>query len=205
MSKVSAVVFDFGGVLIDWNPHYLYGKFFGPDPKATDRFLQEIGFNEWNQQLDKGRPFAEGVTELTQRFPSYKELIRAFDERWEETLAGPIEPTIDILRVLKETGYSLYGLSNWSAEKFATVRNKYDFFQWFKLIILSGEEKLLKPDPQIFKALLYRSGLAASDCLFVDDSAANIAAAKELGFDTVHFQSSAQLRKELVLRKLICE
>ena len=121
MRNVSAVVFDFGGVLVDWNPRYLYNKFFGIDLDAMERFLEEIGFTEWNQQFDKGRPFAEGVAELTQRFPAYQELIRAFDERWEETLAGAIQPTVDILRILKESGCPLYGLSNWSAEKFAMI------------------------------------------------------------------------------------
>jgi 2-haloacid dehalogenase len=203
MRTVSAVVFDFGGVLVDWNPHHLYRKFFGADPERTDRFLNEIGFSEWNQQLDKGRPFAEGVAELAQRFPAYQELIRAFDQRWEETLAGPIKPTVDILRTLKESGRPLYGLSNWSAEKFAIIRHKYDFFEWFKFIVLSGEEKLIKPDPRIFEILLRKSGRTAGDCLFVDDSATNIAAARKLGFETVHFQSPAQLQTELAVRGLI--
>jgi haloacid dehalogenase superfamily, subfamily IA, variant 3 with third motif having DD or ED/haloacid dehalogenase superfamily, subfamily IA, variant 1 with third motif having Dx(3-4)D or Dx(3-4)E len=203
MRNISAVIFDFGGVLVDWNPHYLYRKFFGDDPKITERFLQEIGFNEWNLQFDKGLPFADGVRKLIKRFPAYQELIRAFDERWEETVAGPIEQVVDILKTLKESGYPLYGLSNWSGEKFALVKNKYEFFQWFEFIILSGEEKLAKPDPRIFEVLLGKSGCAAAECLFVDDSVSNIAAAEELGFDTIHYQSPVKLRLELSRRGLL--
>jgi 2-haloacid dehalogenase len=201
MEKISAIVFDFGGVLMDWSPHYLYRQFFGADPEKINLFLQEIGFNEWNLQLDKGRPFSEGIAELIKKFPGYEDLIRAYDERWEETLAGPIEPTLNILRDLKErtdlTGFSLFGLSNWSAEKFANIRQRYEFFDWFEDIVVSGEEKLIKPDPQIFRVLLNRIDRLAGECLFVDDSAVNIQAAKNLGFDTIHFQSSDKLRLEL--------
>lgn len=198
-----AMVFDFGGVLMDWNPRYLYRQFFGNDDEAIDRFLQEIGFAEWNLHFDRGRPFAEGIAELSRRFPAYQELIQAYDQRWEETLAGAIQPAVDILRALKNAGHPLYGLSNWSAEKFAVVRGKYEFFDWFTSIVLSGEEKLAKPDPRIFEVLLGRIGRAASECLFVDDAVHNITVAKELGFHTIHFQSPKQLKTELGHRGLI--
>ncbi len=211
MGKITAVVFDFGGVLVDWNPHYLYKKFFGDYPQKTLEFLKEIGFDEWNRQLDKGRTFTEGVADLRQRFPVYQELIQAYDQRWEETLAGSIQSSVNILRELKEktkmrtgaTEFSLYGLTNWSAEKFATIRHQYEFFDWFEDIVVSGEEKLIKPDPRIFRVLLQRSRRTAAECLFIDDSSANIAAAKELGFDTILFRSPDQLRKELCRRGLL--
>lgn len=203
MRSILAVVFDFGGVLMDWNPRYLYRKFFGDDPEAIDRFLQEIDFTGWNLHFDRGRPFSEGIAELSRRFPVYRELIQAYDQRWEETLAGAIQPTVDILQSLKQAGHPLYGLSNWSAEKFAAVRTKYEFFDWFEAIVLSGDVKLIKPDPRIFEVLLSKIGRAASECLFVDDSVHNIAVAKELGFHTIHFQSPEQLKTELRQKGLI--
>lgn len=211
MRKITAIVFDFGGVLMDWNPHYLYRQFFGADPEKIDGFLQEIHFSDWNRQLDQGCPFSEGIAKLVRDFPAYQELIQAYDERWEETLAGPIQSSVDILRELKDrasarsnaTGFSLYGLTNWSAEKFATIRHRYEFFDWFEAIVVSGEEKLIKPDPRIYQVLLQKIGQPASSCLFIDDSAANIAAAKNLGFDTILFQSPDQLRMELIQRELL--
>ena len=178
MPSNQAVVFDFGGVLMDWDPRYLYRKYFGGDYKAMESFFGEIGFAEWNRLFDAGRPFAEGIAELTRRFPARRELIRAYDERWEETLAGPIEPTVAILGDLRGAGNALYALSNWSAEKFALVRNKYEFFSWFDEIVISGEVGLTKPDRRIFEALIARIGRTASECLFVDDAERNIAAAK---------------------------
>ncbi len=192
-----AVVFDFGGVLVDWNPHYLYGQFFADDDAAIDRFLNEIGFVEWNLQQDKGRPFKEAVTVLSAQFPHYAHLIKAYDERYEESIRGPVCGTVKILRLLKDAGYPLYGLSNWSTEKFNLVRPKYDFFSWFDDIVISGAVKLIKPDPQIFALFLKHIQRTAEECVYIDDSAANVAAADRLGFITIHFTSPAQLGIEL--------
>jgi 2-haloacid dehalogenase len=184
-----AIVFDFGGVLLDWNPRYLYRKVFAGDHAATDRFLAEIGFDEWNLRQDAGRPFAEAVEELCARFPHYCEQIRMYPARYEETLAGPIWGTVEILEALKQRGYSLHAISNWSAETFRLVRPRYAFFDLFETIVISGEVKLAKPDPRIFTLLLEKTGRRAEDCLLIDDSAANIAVAHSLGFQTIHFQS----------------
>src|SRR3954468_20613878 len=151
--KINAIVFDFGGVLLDWNPRYLYRKLFD-DQAAMERFLTEIGFNEWNAQLDKGRVFAEGIAAWCAQYPDRADLIRAFHERWDESIAGAIEGTVDILARLKQTGYPLYALSNWSAETFYRVRHRYDFLDWFDLIVVSGEVGCIKPDPQIYNMLL---------------------------------------------------
>lgn len=194
--KLPAIVFDFGGVIMDWNPRHLYRKFFDSE-SAMENFLNEIGFAEWNLQQDKGRPFAVAVTELARQFPHYADLIRAYDERWAESLAGPIAGTIDILRMLKDAGYLLYGLSNWSAEKFEITRTRYPFFTWFEWIMVSGQVKLIKPDPQIFHVFLQRLGRPAHECVFIDDSPANIDAARMFGFETIHFQSPPQLRQAL--------
>jgi 2-haloacid dehalogenase len=192
-----ALVFDFGGVLFDWNPRYLFRPLFGDDPDTVEGFLTEIGFNEWNLQQDQGRTFAEAVAELSRRFPHYADYIKAFDERWEETIRGPIQPTVETLRALKQAGYPLYGLSNWSAETFRRIRHQYAFLDWFDAIVISGEVRLVKPDPGIFRLLLDRIGRGAEECLLIDDSEANIAAADQLGFMTIRFVTPEQLDETL--------
>jgi 2-haloacid dehalogenase len=192
-----AIVFDFGGVLVDWNSHYLYRKLLNGDDAAIDRFQAEVGFTEWNLHQDQGRSFAEGVAVLSAQFPQYADLIRAYDERWQESLSGPIEGTVEILRSLKVAHYPLYGLSNWALEKFNLVRLQYEFFSWFDDILISSTANLIKPDPRIFTLFLDRIGRVAADCVYVDDSGANILAANQLGFTTIHFQSPEQLAKEL--------
>jgi 2-haloacid dehalogenase len=198
-----AIVFDFGGVLVDWDPHYLYRPFFDGDDAAIDRFMQAIGFHEWNLRQDGGRSFAEGVSVLSKQFPQYADLIRAYHEHYEEAITGPIWGTVEILRILKEDRSPLYGLSNWAQEKFELVRPKYDFFNWFDDILISSTVNLVKPDPQIFTLFLDRIGWAAADCVYIDDSAANIVTANQLGFTTIHFQSPEQLAKELRLLGLL--
>jgi 2-haloacid dehalogenase len=195
--RYADIIFDFGGVLIDWNPRFLYRKFFDGDATSMERFLTEIGFTEWNLQQDLGRPFAEGVAGLCGRFPAYAELIKAYDGRWEESIAGPIQPTVGILRRLKKAGHRLHGLSNWSVEKFEIVRPKYEFFDWFDMILVSGEVKLVKPDPRIYDVLLERIGRKPEECLFIDDSLNNIASADQLGFKTIHYKSPERLEEEL--------
>lgn len=193
---VRAIVFDFGGVLMDWDPWYLYREMF-PDKASMHAFLDEIEFAEWNYEQDKGRAFADAVAERTDKFPQHANKIQAYDERWLETIGGDIGGTVEILRGLKRAGYPLYGLSNWSAEKFPLIRDEYPFFALFDGIVLSGEVKLAKPDPRIFELLLQQTGFPAQECLFIDDSETNIRAARALGFQTVHYQSSEQLAKEL--------
>ena len=199
------IVFDFGGVLIDWDPCYLYCSFFGGDRRAAESFLAEIDFNKWNRDLDLGRPFAEVIAEVSRRFPAYRALIQAYSDRYEETLAGPIQPSVDILRALRDAGHPLYGLTNWPMEKFIPVRRKYSFFNWFEDIVVSGEVNLAKPDPRIFVVLLERIGRPPGECLFVDDSFANITSARDLGFQTIHFESAGQLEAELRGRGLLME
>jgi 2-haloacid dehalogenase len=192
-----AIVFDFGGVLLDWNPRYLYRKLFDDDHEAVERFLEEIGFSEWNLKQDEGRPFAAAVAELSGQFPQHADLIKAFDERWEESMGGEIQPTVEILYALKRAGHALYGLSNWSSETFRRIRHKYAFLELFDAIVLSGEVKVAKPDPRIYSVLLDKINRPAEECLFIDDSEANVAAARRLGFRTIRFESAEQLGSEL--------
>jgi len=195
-SPIKAIIFDFGGVLLKWDPHKLYRRFFD-QPQQIDQFLAEINFPYWNAEQDLGRPFAEGVSELSGQFPQYAHLIRAYYDHWEDSIVGPIPGTVEILRELKKAGYSLYGLSNWSAETYPRVQHQYDFFNLFDKIILSGDVKLIKPDPAIFNLTLQKIGCAANECLLIDDSEPNIIAAKKIGFATIHFRCSEQLRIDL--------
>lgn len=196
-SNITAIVFDFGGVLLDWNPRNLYHRFFPGNPEAMEQFLAETNFMEWNALQDKGRPFAEGIELLSARHPQHSQLIRAFHANWEETVTGEIPGAIELLKRLKHTGYPLYGLSNWSPETFPIMRRRYDFFDLFDDMVISGYVNLIKPEPAIFRLLLQKICKPAGECLFIDDSEKNTAAAKELGFATIHFQSTPQLSAEL--------
>lgn len=206
MTQEISIVFDFGGVLFDWNPHYLFSRFFNGDLKAIDTFLAEIGFAAWNQEMDRGVPLAKAIDELCQCFPQYTDLIKAYEKYWDTSISGPIQPSVEILTALKQAGYPLYALSNWSKDTFNLIRPKYGFLEWFDLILLSGEVKLIKPDPQIFTVFLERVGRDAQECLFIDDSPANIQSAGQMGFQTIHFKSPQQLKNELqalgVLKKV---
>jgi len=201
--KQPCIVFDFGGVLFDWNPHYLYDRFFDGDADAVDRFLKEIGFNQWNVQMDMGYPFVDAVADLSQKFPQYEHLIRIYNEQWEETLGKPIQKTVRLLKELKQAGYPLYGLSNWSQEKFEQIRPRFEFLNCFEDILLSGVVKLAKPDPKIFLLFLQQVGRKADECLFIDDSLTNITAASQLGFKTIHYKSSEQLQQDLTQQGLL--
>lgn len=196
-NNIKAIIFDFGGVLLDWDPRNLYQRYFPQDPHAMEEFLNEVNFMEWNSHQDKGRPFKEGTSELESRFPQYSHLIRAYHEHWEESVVGEIPQSVELLKILRQKGYPLYGLSNWSAETFPIARKKYTFFDVFADVVLSGEVKLIKPDPEIFKLLLERNNLLANECLLIDDSDKNILVARDLGFQTIHFQSPSQLKSEL--------
>jgi 2-haloacid dehalogenase len=203
MPPSPTLIFDYGGVLLDWNPRYLYRKLFPNDEPAMERFLEEINFSAWNVQQDAGRPFAEAVAELCARHPGYCDLIRAYDERFLEAVGGAIPGTVEILRRLHLAGFPLYGLSNWPAEKFCLVRPMYAFFDWFQGMVISGEVGVVKPDPRIFHLLLGQVARPAEQCLLIDDSAANITAAASLGFQTIRFQDPTQLAAELAARGLL--
>jgi 2-haloacid dehalogenase len=203
MSSKQAVVFDLGGVLIDWNPRHLYRKIFNGDEESMERFLSEICTSDWNLRQDEGRSFAEATNELIASHPEQAGLIRAFFDRWPEMVAGAVERTVEILAELKRAGREIYALSNWSAETFPHTRERFEFLGWFDFIVISGEIGLVKPNRKVFDFLLEKIGRRAEDCVFIDDSPANVAAAKELGFDAIHFRSPRQLREELMNRGIL--
>jgi 2-haloacid dehalogenase len=196
-STIKAIIFDFGNVLLEWNPRYLYQRFFPDDPEGIERFLKEVNFMEWNLHQDQGRPFAEGVAMLSKEFPHYSHLIQAYYDHWTDSLGESLAGTVEILKELKQAGYPVYGLSNWSAETFPHARQKHDFFDLLDDMVISGEVGHVKPNPEIFQIILDRIGRPAGECLFIDDSLANIQQAQKLGFVTIHFQSAEQLRNAL--------
>ena len=194
---VSAVVFDLGGVLIDWDPRYLYRSLFGGDEAAMERFLATVCTPEWNRGQDAGRPWSEAIASLVAEHPEHADLIRAFWDRWPETLGDAIDPTVDVLAELRAAGIPLYALSNWSAETFPIARPRYPFLDWFDGIVISGEVGAAKPDPRIYQALVERHGLDPASLAFVDDVPANVAAAEDLGMRGLTFTSAASLRQDL--------
>jgi len=202
-TQIKAIIFDFGNVLLEWNPRNVYQRYFPDDPEGMERFFKEVNFADWNLQQDKGRPFAEGVAILSQQFPHHSHLIQAYHDHWVESVSGSIAGTVRILKQLKQAGYSLYGLSNWSAETFPYARKKYDFFDLLDDIVISGEVGHIKPDPEIFQIMLEKVGRPAQECLFIDDSLTNIDQAQKMGFATIHFQSPEHLAAALRELKLL--
>jgi 2-haloacid dehalogenase len=194
---VSAVVFDLGGVLIDWDPRYLYRSLFDGDEAAMDRFLATVCTPEWNRGQDAGRPWSEAIASLVAEHPEHADLIRAFWDRWPETLGDAIGPTVEVLADLRAAGVPLFALSNWSAETFPIARPRYSFLDWFDGIVISGEVGAAKPDSRIYEALIERHGLDPASLAFVDDVPANVAAAAQLGMRGLVFTSAARLRRDL--------
>lgn len=193
----SAVVFDLGGVLIDWNPRYLYRKLFAGDEAAMEHFLANICTPEWNLRQDEGRLLAEAYALLTAEYPDHKPLIEAWGPRFDEMMAGAIEGTVEILAELRARGTPIYALSNWSSETFPYALRRFDFLSWFRGIVISGELKLIKPDPRIYQHLLSTHGLAAEQTVFIDDVPHNVAGAAAVGIHGLHFTGPVALREAL--------
>jgi 2-haloacid dehalogenase len=192
---IKNIVFDFGGVLVDWNPRHLYKSHF-KDPAEMEYFLQNICTEEWNIEQDRGRSLAEATLLLQNKFPEYTDLISLFYGQWEVMLKDEIPGTVAILHQLKKK-YTLYGLTNWSAETIDIAYRRFAFFQEFEGIVVSGTEKLIKPDKRIFQLLLERYALQADESVFIDDNLNNILAARELGFTALHFLNPEQLEVDL--------
>lgn len=193
----STAVFDLGGVLIDWNPRYLYRKLLGGDETAVEHFLATVCTQSWNERQDGGRTFAEGCALLKQAHPQHSALIDAWLPGYEEMLGGAIEGSVDILSELRAKKVPLYALSNWSAETFPYASRRFEFLRWFRGIVLSGEVKLLKPDPRIFETLFERYAIDPEDAVYVDDSKRNVETARRLGMRSIHFTGAEALRREL--------
>ena len=197
------VIFDLGGVLIEWDPRHLYRRLFGADTIGMESFLAEVCTVEWNEHQDAGRSFAEAEAEAFAGHPDKRDLITAWVRHFDEMIPGAIPGSVAILRQLHGRGVPLYALSNWSAETFPAQRRRFDFLAAFTGIVLSGEEKLIKPDPRIYRRLLERYGVDPMRAVYIDDVAANAAAASALGIHGMHFISPAQLSDELTALGLL--
>ena len=199
--RPAAVVFDLGGVLLDWDPRHLYRRLI-PDEAEMERFLRDVVSAAWNLEHDRGRSFAEGVALLTREHPDHADLIAAFHERWPEMLGGAIAGSVEILAELRASGARLLALTNWSAETGPIGLARFPFLAWFEAVIVSGEERLVKPDPAIFRLLVERHGLDPARTVFIDDLPANVAAASSLGFRAIRFTDAAALRRDLAAEGL---
>ena len=196
-SHIKAVIFDYGNVLIEWDPRYVYNRYFPNDPEGMENFLKEIDFMGWNAHQDRGRTFKDGVADHSTKFPQHAHLIQAYHDHWKDSIGDVHEGSIEILKQLKQKGYPLYGLSNWSAETFPYAREQFDFFDLFDDMVISSHVGYVKPEPEIYQLILEKIERPAQECLFIDDSLPNIEQADKMGFVTIHYRSSAQLKSEL--------
>ena len=199
MRDIETVLFDLGGVLVDWDPRHLYRKIFN-DLAEMEKFLTEVCHPHWNFLHDKGAlSFANSIPDLQHRYPHYHDEIAAWNERWPEMMKGPIERTVGILEDLKtRKKVRLFALTNWSAETWPHALARFDFLNHFEGILVSGQEKLAKPDPQIFELVCARFKLNPRETLFIDDSEKNIQQAREMGFMTHWFRDPVKLHRELI-------
>lgn len=194
---IDTVVFDLGNVLIDWNPRYLFRKLYSGDVDKMEHFLKEVCSSEWNECQDAGRPWHEGVAEAISRHPNHADMIRAYHERWEEMLGEAIEESVALLDELRKSGYRVLALTNWSHETFPVALQRFHFLHWFEGILVSGQEKIIKPDPAIFQLLISRYRVEPSRAVFIDDNIRNVAGAEQVGLKALHFTNADKLRRDL--------
>jgi 2-haloacid dehalogenase len=197
MADNFVAIFDLGGVVIDWNPRYLYRKMFNGNETAMEDFLAAVCTSSWNEQQDAGRSFADGCDSLKRLHPDKAELIDAWFQRYGEMLGGEIPGTVEILRELRSRSIPIYALSNWSAETFPIALRRFECLNWFNGVLLSGEVKLLKPDRRIFETFLDTFRIDPSRGIYIDDRSENVEAAIELGMRGIVFTDSRALRAEL--------
>ena len=195
-TRPSTVVFDIGGVLLRWDPRNLYQKIFA-DPAEMEWFLGEVCTSEWNVEQDRGRLWDDAVAILVERHPEWESQIRAYHERGHETIAGVFEENVALLEQLTAAGLPVYAISNFSHEKFVEARERLTFLKLFRGVVVSGEDRMLKPDREIFDLFFSRYALQPQECIFIDDSRANIEMARSLGMHTIHFAEGTDLAEAL--------
>ena len=194
--KPTTVVFDVGNVLLRWDPRNLYRTIFD-DESEMEWFLSTVCTGQWNQEQDRGRDWEEAVALLVNDYPEHATSIRAFHDRWEETVSGAIEENVALLATLRAANVPNYCITNFSGPKFGLAQRRFPFLKDFDGIIVSGDERLLKPEPEIYRLLLGRYGLQAADCVFIDDSHANVEGARAVGMQAIHFAEPMDLATEL--------
>lgn len=196
--RLKNIVFDLGGVLIDWNPRYLFTEVFKNNDEL-DYFLSEVCSGAWNEEQDGGRSLREGTELLVEKFPDYEREIRLYYDEWEKMLGGAITENVEILtRIIENNQHGVYALTNWSAETFPIARRQFPFLELFEDILVSGVEKLRKPQPQFYTLMLSRFNLRPEETLFIDDNERNIAAAEALNITGIHLPPGTSLASELM-------
>lgn len=204
MGKIDTVIFDFGGVLIDWNPAYVYLKEFRGDTEKMNHFLNTICSWEWNENQDAGYLIQQATEERVALFPKHERLIRMYYERWKDMLGYEHTETVELLKQLKERGkYKLLGLTNWSHETFPVALERFNFLSWFDGIVVSGVEKMKKPEARIYQLTLDRYDVTAENAVFIDDKQENVEAAKKVGIHGIHHTGAQQLKNELKQLKVL--
>ena len=188
------IIFDFGGVLVDWDPHRVFDEYFGSREKA-DWFFANICTMEWNVQMDGGKPFAEGIAELSAEYPEWSKEIQMYFDRWIEMMGDELPGMRKLMQDLKAHGYRLLGLTNWSTETFCQVRHRYPVFDLLDGMLVSGEERLTKPSPAIFRRMIEKFSLDPSSCIFIDDNQANVDGSVAAGIPAILFPGAAKLRE----------
>ena len=202
--KVKNIIFDLGGVLIDWNPEYVYLDAFKGNRRKMEKFFDEVCTFDWNENQDAGYPLANATEDRIALFPEQADLIRMYYGRWEEMLRGSISGTVSILKkIVSNNDYRVFALTNWSAETFPIALKRFDFLHWFEGIVVSGTEKIRKPFPEIYETTLERYDLKACESIFIDDNERNVAAANQLGIQTIKFLNPHQLEKDLKTKEIL--
>jgi 2-haloacid dehalogenase len=194
---ITTVVFDLGGVLIDWDPRHLYRQMFA-DPEEMEIFLRDVVSPDWNAEQDAGRTWAEATALLLEQHPEHEPMITAYVERWDEMLAGPLEGSVAVLSDARDAGLRIYALTNWSAETFPRARTLFPFLEWFEGIVVSGDEGIRKPDPEIWRRLISRYAIDPATTVYIDDMPRNVEVATDLGFQAIRFERPEDLRARLV-------
>lgn len=203
MAELNTIIFDLGGVLIDWNPDYVYDENYFESPELKKYFFENICTSDWNENQDAGYPLDKATEEKLLEFPEWEKPIRDFYSRWVEMLGGPIQGTVDIFKKLKENeSLKFYALTNWSAETFPIALDRFDFLQWFDGRVVSGEEKMRKPFPEFYQLLLNRYQVKPGEALFIDDNLRNVKAAEVIGIKSIQFHSAEALTIKLEELKL---
>ena len=198
MNNINTIIFDLGGVLIDWDPRKVYRTVFKTE-EEIDWFFENICTNDWNENQDAGYPIAKATEELVSKHPEWEKEIKAFYGRWVEMLGGPIQGTVDIFQLLKQNPtYKFYALTNWSAETFPIALDRFDFLQWFDGRLVSGEEKTRKPFPDFYQKLIEKFSIDTSRAIFIDDNLRNVKAGESLGLQGIHFTDPVDLKIKLI-------
>jgi 2-haloacid dehalogenase len=197
LTRRSVAIFDLGGVLLQWDPRHLYRKVFAGNEAAVEDFLANVCTVDWNEAQDAGRSFAAATEALMPVHADKRALIEAWAARFDEMVPGAIDGTVAVLRDLKERNVPIYAISNWSSETFPSMLERFEFLTWFRDIVISGSEGVIKPDPRIFRALLERNAIEPASAVFIDDDPRNAAAASALGLHGIHFRGPDDLRREL--------